>query len=194
MSTRSSCGHCHHPSSLLEPAGVASPRRRCNEPTLPRRTQQIDCVSVHPAVRSGYRVVAGEHIARWDEIRERFGWNLRRRRLLDGLQEGLAALGAVGCSAVWLNGSFVTAKEEPGDFDVVWSPVGVDHAQLRNDAPELLDFSGHRDARKRRFGGELLPNIVEGASGQQFADFFQTDRDETSKGTVVFDPSKATWE
>ncbi len=135
----------------------------------------------------------GEHIASWDEIRERFGWNLRRRRLLDGLQEGLAALRAVGCCTVWLNGSLVTAKEEPGDFDAVWSPVGVDRVQLRNDAPELLDLSDCRGAQKRRFGGEFLPNIVEGASGQQFVDFFQTDRDGASKGIVVIDPSKETW-
>ena len=136
----------------------------------------------------------GEHTAGWDEIRDRFGWNLCRRRLLDGLQEGPAALGAVGCRTVWLNGSFVTAKEEPGDFDAVWSPVGVDRAQLRADAPELLDLSDHRGEQKRRFGGEFLPNVVEGASGRQFADFFQTDRDGTSKGIVVIDPSKETWE
>jgi len=42
----------------------------------------------------------GEHVASWDEVRERFGWNLLRRRLLDGLQQGLVALGASGCSCV----------------------------------------------------------------------------------------------
>jgi len=30
----------------------------------------------------------GEHDVTWDEIRDRFGWNLVRRRLLDGLGEG----------------------------------------------------------------------------------------------------------
>jgi hypothetical protein len=75
---------------------------------------------------------AGEHSASWGEVLERFGWNLVRRRLLDGLAEGLSILADAGCTRVWLNGSFVTAKEEPGDFDAVWSAVGVDAARLRS--------------------------------------------------------------
>jgi len=106
----------------------------------------------------------------------------------------LVALGASGCSCVWLNGSFVTAKEEPGDFDAVWSPSGVDRLRLGQEAGEILDFSDRRAAQKARFGGEFFPNVVEGASGTQFAAFFQTDRDGTSKGIVVIDPSKETWE
>ena len=125
---------------------------------------------------------------------ERFGWNVWRRRLLDGLKEGLAVLAATGCRTVWLNGSFVTAKEEPGDFDCVWSPVGVDRERLRLAAPELLDLRDGRSAQKRRFGGEFLPNVVEGSGGNAFARFFQTDRDGTSKGIVIIDPSKESWE
>jgi len=34
----------------------------------------------------------GEHVASWDEVRERFGWNLLRRRLLDGLQQAWSRL------------------------------------------------------------------------------------------------------
>jgi len=95
---------------------------------------------------------------------------------------------------VWLNGSFVTAKEEPGDFDCVWSPAGVDRLRLEAAAPELLDLTDHRSAQKRRFGGEFLPNVIEGASGQQFARFFQTDRDGTLKGILIIDPTKEQWE
>ena len=57
----------------------------------------------------------------------------------------------------------------------------------------MLDLSQHRVAQKARFGGEFLPNIVEAASGRQFADFFQRDRDGTPKGIVVLDPTKETW-
>jgi hypothetical protein len=135
----------------------------------------------------------GEHRASWDEIRERFGWNQRRRQLLDGLHEGLDALGAAGCTKVWLNGSFVTTKEEPGDFDAVWSPIDVDRAQLLIDVPELLDLSDGRRSQKRRFGGEFLPNVIEKASGQRFAEFFQTDRDNNAKGIVTIDPSTERW-
>jgi len=93
---------------------------------------------------------------------DRFGWNRRRRELLDGLAEALELLAAVGCIRVWINGSFVTAKEEPGDFDAVWDPTGVDFDQLDE---IFFDFIDGRKAQKQRFGGELLPNVVESGSG-----------------------------
>ncbi len=75
----------------------------------------------------------GEHAASWDDVLDRFGWNVTRRRQLDGLVEALALLAEAGCRRVWLNGSFVTAKDEPGDFDAVWDPDGVDTDRLRSD-------------------------------------------------------------
>ncbi len=38
----------------------------------------------------------GEHQASWDEMVERFGWNEKRRALLDGLAEALELLTSVG--------------------------------------------------------------------------------------------------
>lgn len=151
-------------------------------------------MSIPPFDSTSGLLPPGEHVAGWTEIRERLGWNVRRRRLLDGLQECLEALARAGCTGVWLNGSFVTAKDEPEDFDAVWSVDGVDRGLLGALLPELLDLSDHRAAQKLRFGGEFLPNIVEGASGKRFAAFFQTDRDGTAKGIVVIDPTKETWE
>ena len=49
----------------------------------------------------------------------------------------------------------------------------------------FLDLSAGRTAQKRRFGGELFPNVVEGASGLAFAEFFQNERDGSRKGIVV---------
>lgn len=115
------------------------------------------------------------------EVVEAFGWNPRRRRLLDGLVDAIEALAEAGCRRVWLNGSFVTAKDEPADFDACWDPEGVDLDELD---PVFLDFSDHRAAQKARFGGELLPNVVESASGLTFVEFFQGERDASHKGIV----------
>jgi hypothetical protein len=123
----------------------------------------------------------GEHVATWDEVVERFGWNPRRRQLLDGLGEAIDLLTAAGCRRLWLNGSFVTAKDEPGDFDACWETAGVDLDRLD---PVLIDLSNHRAAQKARFGGELFPNVVEPRSGVVFAEFFQGERDTTRKGIV----------
>ena len=117
-----------------------------------------------------------------------------RRRRLDGLAEGLAILSECGCSRVCLTGSFATAKEEPGDFDCAFDLTGIDRQRLELLGPELLDFSDRRSLQKRRFGGEFLPNVTEAATGQQFASFFQTDRDGIVKGIGVIDPTKEIWE
>lgn len=113
---------------------------------------------------------------------ERFGWNPRRRQLLDGLADAIEVLAAAGCRTLWLNGSFVTAKEEPADFDACWDTDGVDLDLL--DAV-VLDLSSGRSAQKARFGGELFPNVTEAQSGLVFSEFFQNERDTGRKGIVV---------
>ena len=128
------------------------------------------------------RLPPGEHVAEWEEVVERFGWTERRRRLLDGLAEAIELLAAAGCRTVWLNGSFVTAKDEPGDFDACWDTDGVDLDALD---PTLLDLSDRRAAQKARFGGELFPNVIEAQSGLSFSEFFQNERDTSRKGIVV---------
>lgn len=128
------------------------------------------------------RLPDGEYEVQWQEVVERFGWNPRRRQLPDGLAEAIELLAAAGCRRVWLNGSFVTTKEEPGDFDVCWDPAGVDLDALD---PVLMDFSAGRAAQKARFGGELLPNVTEAGSGLTFSEFFRHERDTGRKGIVV---------
>lgn len=128
------------------------------------------------------RLPEGEHEAEWSELVDRFGWNARRRQLLDGPALAMAALATAGCRGIWVNGSFVTAKEEPADFDACWDSDGVDLGMLD---PVLLDLSGGRSAQKAKFGGELFPNVVEAKSGLAFSDFFQNERDAGRKGIVV---------
>ena len=110
-----------------------------------------------------------------------------RRRLLDGLAEAIDLLASAGCRTLWLNGSFVTAKDEPGDFDACWDTDGVDLDVLD---PVLMDLSDRRSAQKARFGGELFPNVTETQSGLSFAEFFQNERDTSRKGIVVIHLTK----
>ena len=126
----------------------------------------------------------GEHAASWDDVLDRFGWNPVRRRQLDGLAEALYLLAEAGCERVWLNGSFVTAKDEPGDFDAVWDPTGVDTDTLD---PIFFDLADARRAQKARFGGELLPDMTEAGSGLRFAEFFQRDRGGQPKGIILLE-------
>jgi hypothetical protein len=94
--------------------------------------------------------------------------------LLAGLWRALEALEAAGCKRAYLNGSFVTDKQAPGDFDGCWEAAGVDPAALD---PVLLDFSNRRASQKARFGGELfIAAQAASPAGTLFLDFFQQDK------------------
>jgi hypothetical protein len=128
----------------------------------------------------------GIHKAVWDELETRFNGSERRVVLLAGLWEALVALHQAGCRIAYVDGSFVTAKEEPGDFDACWDAVGVD-ADLLD--PVLLDFREGRKAQKERFKGELFI-AQHGAEpgGTRFLEFFQQDRETGEpKGIIEID-------
>jgi len=127
----------------------------------------------------------GEHLATWSELVERFGVTDWRRQLVTGLQRALEGLAAAGCRRAYIDGSFVTSKEHPGDFDACWDTEGVDFDRVD---PTLFEFANRRAAQKRKFGGELFLSDSEAdEDGRTFRDFFQKDRDGNSKGIVVID-------
>jgi hypothetical protein len=103
-----------------------------------------------------------------------------------GLRQGLEQLKTAGCDTVFLDGSFVTAKPQPGDFDACWDVTGVDPSLLD---PVFFDFNNGRAAQKTRFLGEFFPaQLPNGSSGKTFLEFFQTDRNSGDpKGIVALD-------
>lgn len=107
-------------------------------------------------------------------------------RALGALRLHSAQTRAAGCRRSYIDGSFVTAKEAPGDFDGCWEVAGVDPDLLD---PVLLNFANRRAAQKAKYGGELFP--AEGSAdpfGTRFLDFFQRDKDTADpKGIVGID-------
>lgn len=86
---------------------------------------------------------------------------------------------------MWIDGSFVTNKLEPNDFDGCWDPSGVDPSKLD---PVLMRFEQARRAQKLRFGGELFPSLLAAnREGDTYLEFFQTDSDGNAKGIVEID-------
>jgi len=121
------------------------------------------------------------HDAKWGEIAPKFGSNSHRAELLTGLLSALQSLSLAGCRSVILDGSFVTAKAAPNDYDAAWDTVGVDPNLLD---PVLLDFSNGRAAMKLKYRGELFPATTYAAPGVLFRDFFMKDRNGIPKGVV----------
>ena len=127
----------------------------------------------------------GLHWATLAEVEIAFAQNPHRRRLFAGLQLAAVALKVAGCKYLFLDGSYVTGKPKPGDFDGCWSPEGVDPSLLD---PVLLDFSNSRRNQKIKFLGELFPFHLEAAPGKAFLDFFQIEKHSGGqKGIVAID-------
>lgn len=127
----------------------------------------------------------GIYKATWQEVVERFGWNAHRSRLLSGLRKALLSLKTAGCHKAYIDGSFVTSKELPGDFDCCWDEEEVDGDLLD---PVLLIFDDSRAAQKAKFLGELFPAHLYGSADKFFIDFFQQDKNSgEQKGIVSID-------
>jgi hypothetical protein len=143
-------------------------------------------VLVIPEFNKAGNLPEGVHEASWEEIVERFGQSLHRQRLLRGLRKGLESLKASGCKRVYLDGSFVTSKDLPGDFDCCWEVEGVAPELLD---PVLLDFADRRAAQKAKFFGEFfLARVQVKGVGRTFFEFFQQDKNTGEpKGIIAID-------
>ena len=127
----------------------------------------------------------GVHDATWQEASERFGASAYRTTLLRGLLGALLSLKRAGCQKIYLDGSFVTGKSFPDDFDVAWETENINEELL---TPVFLDFSNRRRSQKLAFGGEFFPaDWPADRQGRTYLEFFQTDREGSPKGIVSID-------
>jgi hypothetical protein len=128
----------------------------------------------------------GVHDATWAEISQRFGNNGQRRSVLAGIRQAATALAKARCRRLWIDGSFVTSRAKPKDWDGCWDPVGVVPSLLD---PDFLDFSKDGRARmKMKYMADLFPSsLTEVASGLVFLNYFQQSRGGDPKGVVILD-------
>jgi len=125
----------------------------------------------------------GIHEATWLEVAARFGGNATRLRLLSGLRRALDILAAAGCTRVYLGGSFVTAKVEPGDWDACYDPNSVYSTEI----PDFV-LREDRGRMKGEFGGEMY---VQYDDEFNFLSFFQGNKGGLTVGVVALDPHSA---
>jgi hypothetical protein len=142
---------------------------------------------------AGGNLRPGIHEATWEELVARFAKTPHRRSLSEGLKQGLQLLKSVGCTTVYVDGSFVTDKEnvfneQPKDFDVCWDEKGVDVAELKILEPIFFEFSSKRAAQKAKFKGEFFPSKYPADHKSVFLEYFQQDENTgRPKGIVKID-------
>jgi hypothetical protein len=139
---------------------------------------------IPPLSRAGL-LPPGIHDATWAELEAMFGTNAHRKRLLLGLRSFLSDLRDAGARTAYVDGSFVTAKADPGDFDGCWEPTGVRFTKL---PPEVLDFTPGRPLQKAKYGGEMfVAEWPASQAGESFLAYFQRDKSGRPKGIVRLD-------
>lgn len=116
---------------------------------------------------------SGVHTATIAEVETRFAVSEPRKHLFSGLKLGLAALRRAGCRVIYLDGSFVTEKNIPNDYDLCWETNGVIVDKLD---PVFLDFSYKRQKQKEKYYGEYFPANFIADGTLSFYNFFQTDK------------------
>ncbi len=155
---------------------------------LTGRTYNIIVVSMIPKLvtlgGSPWKVLPpGVHPADLDEVEAAFATNPWRRDLFNGLVNAAGRLRAAGCPTIYLDGSYVTGKPRPRDFDACWDPTGVDRSNLD---PVFLDFKNNRAAQKAVFKGEFFPSSMICTDVRQtFIEFFQLDRFTGKKKGII---------
>lgn len=125
----------------------------------------------------------GIHTATLKDIERRFASTDHRKRLFGGLKRLLQNLKAAGCSTFYLDGSYVTNKVEPGDYDCTWDPTGVTAALDK----DLVQTS--LEERKAKYLGDIFVYMPE-FGGFPYLEYFQKDQDDNRKGIIKLDLRK----
>lgn len=127
----------------------------------------------------------GIHILSWPEFEKEFGFNQHRKELIKGLSRAIEALKKCSCATLFVDGSFVSKKTYPQDYDACFNPQGMDFAKLVSEYPVFLDRSPGRQKLKQEFKGELFSSTALAAPPRYlYIDFFQKDRDDNPKGII----------
>jgi hypothetical protein len=128
----------------------------------------------------------GVYIVSLKDIESNFTWTTRRKKLFKGLKRAIDNLTKANVKKVWIDGSFVTSKNDPNDIDGCWqADKDVDADKLD---PVFLDMNPPREAMKKKYGVDFLIAGVPIADspGKSIEEFFQIDRDGNKKGILLF--------
>jgi hypothetical protein len=122
----------------------------------------------------------------WDQFKDLFGYTEWRQWLLQGMELAIADLKKVGCKAIYADGSFVTKKESPGDFDLCWEDEGIDLVKAWQQCPSLFDGGRKMQKIKDRYRGDVVPanNTADTDRGISFLGFFMEDKEGREKGII----------
>ncbi|HEY9793186.1 MAG TPA: hypothetical protein V6D22_22485 [Candidatus Obscuribacterales bacterium] len=144
------------------------------------RREPNDIIGKIPGFDSNGNLPPGIHDATIEQIKARFARNAHRNRLFSGLVEVLEILRDCNCLEVYLNGSFITEKEMPGDYDLCYEPLGIQATA------EFRRFLENKETRKERYLGDIFVRMPEPPFCIDHVADWQTDtrQDDVGKGII----------
>ena len=134
-----------------------------------------------PNLKKSGLLPIGVHYATWGELIENFGFNQHRQMLLSGLKKGLKDLFYYGCNEIYIGGSFVTDKPEPGDVDVCFDNSFMKWKPFQNNYPE---FSLNKSGLYIQFKNYKSNFYPYNSYDDYFFHFFQYSKNGEQKGLV----------
>lgn len=135
---------------------------------------------------NGY-LTPGVHNMTWVDFYHQFSFSPKRKTLLEGLERAIDILKQCGCTVIYIDGSFVTCKLEPNDYDACWDgDMALVVLNMQDLEPVFLDFSNERKKQKVKYHGEIFPAGLHADSlGTLYFDFFQQIRFSMDKKGIV---------
>lgn len=122
----------------------------------------------------------------WEEFKSTFSYNLHRSNLFKGIELAIKELKAVGCKTIYMDGSFISKKEQPQDFDLCWDEEGVNYKLIVTEYPGLMDYGWRMKNMKKRYGGDIVPmtSLACYKKGLIFLAYFMQDKQSRDKGII----------
>jgi len=125
----------------------------------------------------------GIHKMTWREFYDSFSFSKRRKELLEGLEKVVAVLQKTEATHIYIDGSFVTNKLEPGDWDACfdYSEERIFELETKYGYPLL-----NRRLQKSLYKGELFYAYWEADGyGNKYLEFFQQLKHSTDKKGII---------
>ena len=133
----------------------------------------------------GRNLKPGIHELTWDEFEQMYSIDEVRIEFIARMKELIKMLKEAGCKKIYINGSFITKKKRPGDYDLLWEDG--DHIDYDKLDPIIRYPWNHEEGRKKKFKGDIYPAgiIASQVPSQTFLEFFQKTRDGREKGIIM---------
>jgi len=130
---------------------------------------------IPPFESSGY-LPSGIYETTVDEFKQRFVYGTKRNEIFNGILRLIEDLKAVGCNAMYVDGSYISEKQRPNDADICWEMIDdpIYEAYAKRTCPVLFMTKGKRPEQQARYCSDVfIADAVELSTGLAFLNFFQ---------------------